>query len=519
MKSYKLLRRFRRIGNIINNRHYLNNSFTVLTVVCLSIGVSIINGCKKFVEVAPPVHQITAAGVYDNDNAAIAVLTGLYINLSGSLSNDDYSAGLMSVSKFAGLSADEFELSSFSSSLLKAYHTNELIMASPTVGYGGESWSLNYSNILAINTALEGLTGSSSLTPVVKQQLLGEARFMRALVYFYLVNNYGGVPLVVTSNYETNRLLTRASKSEVYQLIINDLKEAQSLLSDRYVDINLKPYNLNAVERTRPTKWAATALLARTYLYNAEYAQAEAEATSVINQTSLFTLTPLSGTFLMNNKEAIFQLQPVNLGWNTEDARLFVLSAPPVGPSSYKPIYLSNSLLNSFETGDARKVSWIGNFTDGTGTYAFANKYKSAVNGNAMTEYANVLRLGEQFLIRAEARAQQNNISGAVADINMLRTRARAIPTVSVPNPLPDLNTTLTQAQVLIAILKERRVELFSEWGHRWFDLKRTGNVDAVMGFFTPNVKGGIWDPHDQLYPIPFNELQYDPNLVQNPGY
>ena len=113
-------------------------------------------------------------------------------------------------------------------------------------------------------------------------------------------------------------------------------------------------------------------------------------------------------------------------------------------------------------------------------------------------------------MIRAEARAQIGNISGAQSDLNTVRNRAGLADT-----PAGD------QASLLAAILDERRHELFSEWGHRWFDLKRTGKIDEVMSLVTPIKSGGVttWHSYQQLYPLPLSELQRAPNLVQNSGY
>jgi hypothetical protein len=129
-----------------------------------------------------------------------------------------------------------------------------------------------------------------------------------------------------------------------------------------------------------------------------------------------------------------------------------------------------------------------------------------------------MLRLAEQYLIRSEARAKQGDVAGAVADLNVLRKRARATATLAVPNPLPDLSSSITQDQALNAVLQENRVELFTEWGHRWLDLKRTQKVEEVMKVVTP-LKGGTWESSDQLYPIPSDDISRNVNLSQNPGY
>jgi len=119
--------------------------------------------------------------------------------------------------------------------------------------------------------------------------------------------------------------------------------------------------------------------------------------------------------------------------------------------------------------------------------------------------------LGEQCLIRAEARAQQGNLNGAISDLDIIRKRA-GLPLIANTNP------GISQSVLLTAILHERQVELFTEWGHRWLDLKRTNNVDGVMNTVTTQ-KGGTWNSDWQWYPITLSELQTAPNLVQNEGY
>jgi hypothetical protein len=143
-------------------------------------------------------------------------------------------------------------------------------------------------------------------------------------------------------------------------------------------------------------------------------------------------------------------------------------------------------------------------------TYYYAYKYKAntAFGSSApVTEWPIELRLAEQYLIRAEARAQQNNLDGAKSDLNVIRSRASLAAT-----------TASTQTDVLAAVAHERQVELFTEWGHRWFDLKRAGKIDAVMGVETSK-KGGTWAAYKALVPIPASEILIDHNLTQNPGY
>jgi starch-binding outer membrane protein, SusD/RagB family len=478
-------------------------------------------GCRKLVDIEPPVTSISDQNVFETDNTAISVLTGLYSRISQTGLTG--TSGLAFISKKAGLSADELSLWSGANVNDVAYYSNSLAQNEPNsvsaiTAAGHEVWTNCYSYIFTCNSAIQGLFDSNTLTPSIKQQLLGEARFIRAFLYFYLINFYGDVPLIVNTDYEENRLLPRTSKSEIYQFIIAELKEAETLLSPSYLNGQLLQYSvLNMAERVRPSKWAATALLSRVYLYVGDYVNAETQSSILINYKSLFGLTPMNSTFLKassGNNESIWQLQPVNTSgsnfWSTEDARLFVLTAAPAGFSLSKSVYLSSQLINAFEQGDNRKINWVGSYTDGSRVYYFPNKYKIANASSTLpTEYVNVFRLAEQYLIRAEARAQENKIDEAKVDLNEVRLRAK----------LPG-TTANDKSSLLSAILRERQVELFTEWGHRWMDLKRTGQIDAVMGSVTPSkASGASWKSYQQWYPIPLTDIQRNPNLSQNDEY
>jgi hypothetical protein len=245
------------------------------------------------------------------------------------------------------------------------------------------------------------------------------------------------------------------------------------------------------------------------YLYTGNYAGAEAQAASVIGNSSLYSLPALNNVFLKNSAEAIWQLQPVRSGTqaNTGDGAMFVL--PVGGPNNgNNPVHLSASVVSSFEIGDQRRTNWVNSVSVGSATYYYAYKYKIGSVSTATSEYVMVLRLAEQYLIRAEARAQSGNIAGALSDVNAIRTRAGLAP----------LPSSITQSALLTAIQHERQIELFTEWGHRWFDLKRTNAIDAVMNVVAPQ-KGATWSPFKALHPIPQGDLNLNRNLIQNPGY
>lgn len=455
--------------------------------------------CKKLVDINAPYTSTNAANVYTNNSTAAAVLTGIYAGMS---SSSFTSGGITSMSYFPGLSADELTLFGGSTNAnigFVAYYTNQLLNTTTP-----NFWTSIYKIIYVANSAIDGLN-NPAISPNVQQQLTGEAKFVRAFCYFYLVNLYGDVPLVTTTNYSISESMARTPKAQVWQQIISDLVSAESLLNSNYVESDGVTVKASS-ERIRPIKWAAAALLARTYLYTGDYANAESQASLVISDSSLYGLSALNSAFLKDSREAIWQLQTVNPGYNTPDAGTFLL--PAAGPSTTGayPVYLSKTLVSSFETNDKRRANWIDSVIAKGTTYYYPYKYK--VYAGASQEYIMVLRLAEQYLIRAEARAQQGKLTDATNDLNMIRQRA------GLPN-----TTASSQQDILGAILHERQVELFTEWGHRWLDLKRTDSIDSVMNIVEPIKSGNSWNSNWQWYPVPISDIQKDAQLTQNTGY
>jgi hypothetical protein len=449
-------------------------------------------GSCNFLDVGSPPTQVVDTNVYTGDASATAGVLGIYIGLTArgravpGIAND---AGL---STYLGVAADELL---FATTAYDSYRLNQI---SPAGNAPSLVWSQAYTNIFQCNTAVAGLTASSSLTASLKNQLLGEVKFLRAFNYFYLTNLFGDVPLVLSTDYNANSTLARTPKADVYAQVILDLLDAQKLLAPTY------PVS---TERTRVNQAAATALLARVYLYQQNWAAAEAQASAVLAQASLYTLPTLNQVFLSNSPEAIWQLRYAGtVSTNTADAGYFVPASLTVAPTA--TFQLTNSLVSAFGTPDNRATTWIGTYTVAGTTYRYPFKYQQRIatpNAGLATEYSVVLRLAEQYLIRAEARIRQGKVSDGLADLNAVRSRAGA----------PALATGLSQADALLAVENERRLELFTEYGHRWFDLIRTGRVAAVLGPY----KGGAWDPNDNLWPIPATQLLANPALTQNPGY
>lgn len=439
--------------------------------------------CKKFVNVPPPVNQVVSSTVFADDATALSAVTGMYEEMMSS-QNQFLTCN---TTLYAGMSADE--LIYYTTSNREEFIKNEITQTSHAI-LASYFWNTPYKYIYTANVCLEGLNNSTALTPSLKTTLTGEVKFVRAFCYFYLLNFFGDVPLVTTSDYRQNAVAPRSATATVYAQIIQDLKEAQALLSPAYP----------SADKARPNKWAATALLARVLLYTGDWAGAEVQASAVIGSGSYSLVPNLNNVFLKGSTETIWQLAPVNTIWNTWEGR----ELNPSSSSAVPPYPLTPSLLNAFTPADARKSAWVASKTLSGTTYFYPYKYKVYGNSAPITEFYVVLRLAEQYLIRAEARANLNNTQGAMADLNVVRSRATLAGT-----------TATDRAGLLSAIEAERRLELAFEWGHRWFDLKRTGRVNAVIGALKP----ATWQPTDALWPLPTSQLNANPFLVQNPGY
>lgn len=458
-----------------------NNKIKYLALGMAVVLLGTLNSCKKLIEVKATATQLIGSEVYTDSGTIQTTLAGLYGKLAFQYSSaNPYRYGIATLS---GFSADELQ---YVGSTFDQFINNSIPVIDP---YAADIWANTYSAIYVANSIIEGVTTGSGISDNFRNQAIAEAKFMRAFCYFYLTNLYGDVPLILGTDVAANSIAARTASSAVYTQMIADLQFAQSNLPS--------DYSISSGQRTRANKWVATALLARVYLYTSDWVNAEAQATAVIGNTTLYgILTDLTKVFTPSNNEAIWQFYNDNNGYTG-----FAAAILP-NPVSMIPTYvLTPQLVNAFETGDARMTNWTTSLIYNGATYYYPYKYKSLVAGNA--EYYTILRLAEQYLIRAEARARQSNISGAQSDVSVIRNRAGLA------------NTTAgDQASLLLAIEQERRIELNVEWGHRWLDLKRTGRADAVIGA----EKTG-WKSTAVRFPIPSAEIGNNANLTQNSGY
>ncbi|MBN9383744.1 MAG: RagB/SusD family nutrient uptake outer membrane protein [Chitinophagaceae bacterium] len=479
-------------------------------IVSLAIGLSQLS-CRKMVTVPNPVLSITTNAVFTTDAQASSAMAGIYTQLvNGSLS---FSNGYLTI--LGGMSADELYYYGVGDAQIKAFSPNQLLS---TNSYSYIIWTSAYKAIYGANAVIEGIVASTStgLTDSVRKELTAEAKFIRAFAYFYLTSLFGDVPLAMTVDFNKTRYMPRTPAKDVYQQILTDLKDAQSVLPPDYSVAGAPDY-----ERVIPNKWAATALLARVYLYMGDYTNAANQATAVINNTSLYSLaTDPAKVFLTNSREAIWQLKQgtaVSPYWNATLEGFALIPYPKLTGRAF--YCMTDQLLNAFEPGDLRRSAWVdstnntpyGGASAGLTFYPFKYKIGSynAINGAPSTEYYMALRLAEIYLIRAEAEANgaAGGSAAAIGDLKLIRNRAG----------LGDLPSSLTPAEVVAAVAHERQVELFAEWGHRWLDLNRTGQAHNVLSGI-PGKQPWAGD-YQLLYPIPSAEIQSDHFLTQNTGY
>ncbi|MBC9915555.1 RagB/SusD family nutrient uptake outer membrane protein [Chitinophaga varians] len=463
-----------------------------ITIYALTFVMFITTACNKFVDVPSPDNKITSKELFKDDASATSAVSGLYSQISANGIN--MSSGAVTI--YTGLTSDELISTSGTNTDLIEFQTNSI--SSGNFVNQSSIWPTAYQYIYQANAAIEGITNSNGISSGTRNQLLGECKVIRSLLYFYLTQLYGDVPLITSTDYNTTSVQGRTAMKDIYNFIITDLTDAQKTLTGSYPSTG----------RVRPNIYAASALLARVYLYTGNWKLAEDESSNVINAPQYSLNSDLNKVFLIESNEAIWQLATVGNGINTREGATFV----PFSTSAIPGYILSPQLLSDFEPGDPRRTAWVKSSTISNTTYYFPYKYKVPISfaSSTVTENYTLLRLAEQYLIRAEARIRQGQIGAGINDINVLRKRARG----SNNAILVDLPNNVTQDQALAYVLKERRIELMVEWGNRWLDLKRLHLSNTVLKPIKQN-----WQDNDTLFPIPNQEIILNKNLTQNKGY
>jgi starch-binding outer membrane protein, SusD/RagB family len=355
-------------------------------------------------------------------------------------------------------------------------------------------WGSIYRTIYVANFILEKLPGVPGVTEAERNEVTATARFLRGYAYFVGVYTFGAMPITTTSDLESNRNVPRSSVEDLLAFIEADYAAASG---DALPE---SPVNAGFVSQS-----AVVAARARLALYRQNWAEAEALTSQIIDSENYTLVNDYSDIVLSDfTDEAILEVgYTVNDDPGT-DAN-YGLNDLFRGRREIIPSNQTVVALNNDEAGDRfRNISF-----DLSELGGVDNGWSVAKYGTADEDNNNIIifRLGEMYLIRAEARAQQNKLFGsgsALEDVNVLRSRANGAPAVAN-----------SKEQVLQVIERERLYELAYE-GHRWYDLVRTGRAKVVMTAFNTN-----WQDKFELWPIPLREIQYNPALqgAQNPGY
>lgn len=357
-------------------------------------------------------------------------------------------------------------------------------------GFINNVWYEAFQSINQSNTVLANL---SKVSAANVNRTQGEALFLRGMVYFDLARLFGrswndgdptanlAVPIVLTPTtvISASSYVSRSTVAQVYQQAITDLTRAETLLP--------------ASNNFYACSYSASAILARLYLQKGDYANAAAEATKVIssgayalnaNYADEFPYPSGQAAHVDNTSEDIFAMQVTNQS-GTNYLNTFYASSDNAGRGD---ITIMPNFTADFETGDTR----LNEYNQDSGGILRCDKFDNKY-GNV-----HVIRLAELYLIRAEANLHISASSaiGAtpLADVNIIRSRAGITPFLTVS---------------LAKVLTERRHELAFEGGFFFHDAKRLGTDITPLPYNSPKL----------VFPIPLEDINANPKLVQNPGY
>jgi hypothetical protein len=481
-----------------------------ITIIIALISI-VFTGCEDKLLELTPISENTTDNFYitesDFNSAMNAAYNGLQtINEIDFKMTEVRSDNCYSKRSTAGFNIDDFQLA-------------------PTNIYVAEYWEKAYNAIFRANIILDKIV-DADISAEKKSQYIGEAKFIRALIYFDLVRFFGDVPLVTSVVKLSESFdVRRAPIADVYTQIITDLRDATSLPSS---------YD-NNVDKGRATSVAANGLLGKVYLTLGDFDMANDALDVVINNPNYDLLPTFEEVFSVENEngiEDIFSIQYSNgagngngfnylYGPKVEGADILV----GVGQATIRP---TAELMRVFEEGDTRKKKTYSPYTanpinNDTITDAYFRKFLSTdllLDGG---QNWPVLRYADVLLMKAEVLNELNDLPGAIVQLNEVRSRAFE----GDSDKLYDIANVSDKETMKEVILNERRLELAAE-NQRWFDLLRFGKAEEFLQeeIRTEDFRTGQdlqtqkceMKPHQNLYPIPTQEIERS-GISQNSGY
>ncbi|MGQ0712302.1 MAG: RagB/SusD family nutrient uptake outer membrane protein [Gemmatimonadaceae bacterium] len=447
-----------------------------------------------------PVNEVPAETAINDLATATAALAGAYDALQDD-GGADYLSGSFTV--FNDLPSDDVVHTGTFDTFLEA-DLNDLLADNGTIQ---DIWDILYEGISRVNRLIEQVPPLNNVSQEDKDNILGQARFLRALHYHNLVKLWGDVPLRLTTpaSPEEAGLIARSSEAEVYSQILSDLAQSRTMVAEE-------------AHPTIASVAAVHALRTRVMLFQGNWAGviANADSLEALGQhelepdfASLFTPTTTSEDVLRVNytpEEAHL------LGWWYRSKGDFggrYEVAPSCALAQEFDADVNCTALAPYATYNPADQRGQVTIQKNGNAEIFGGKWPTGIGDEGI----HVIRYAEVILNKAEALARENRLAEAVDEYNRTRVRAGLgahLLGVTDIDPGVGLNLLNTQEEVLGQIWAERRLELAME-GFRFPDLVRTGRAVAVLG---------IEDrPHQVLFPIPQQELDVAPNLTQNPGY
>ncbi|MDP2336055.1 MAG: RagB/SusD family nutrient uptake outer membrane protein [Bacteroidota bacterium] len=384
----------------------------------------------------------------------------------------------------------------------------------------GSIWNNFYLAIRNANLVILNTPKGTAINEADINKFVGEAKFLRALTYFYLVRNWGGVPIRTENNMREYEL-KRGTIEEVYALILSDLQIAESNLPE-------KPSNIG-----RPSKWAAKTLLSDVYLQLNRFAEARDKAKEVI-ESQKYSLVKVSSTDdfqkifgpdVINTTEEIFYLKFIRQVAQGYIWCMFVNDAGTKlhGAGGFTSHYSDQTsfFFTNWDDADLRKGNWfIWNINRGPNSLLSKKLIDPlAVSADGAGNDYTLYRYADLLLIYAESasRAAGKPTLEAMEALNQVHRRAYG----KIPTEASNIDLKIdnyTAETFLDLVIKERGYE-FQYESKRWLELKRTGKAAKII----LEAKGKTIAPMHYLWPIPVSEMNYnkalDPAKDQNPGY
>lgn len=463
-----------------------------------------LNACD-FLDI-PPQNFLSSAAFYETEEDFEQAINGAYAGLYP-IYNEDYIMGeirsdnthyIFKSGDRGGQNVQREQIADF--------------MEDPSNRYTNNRWSNSYILIARTNQILSSIE-KPVFSETVKKNIKGQALFLRAFTYFYLVQYFGDVPLhLVPSTGLHDVALPKTPINEIYKQIVADLNEATILLPTK-----------KEQTKGRVTNGTANMLLAHIYMTLKQYVEAETVLKELILSQQYALLADYSSIFELSNKnssESIFEIQYLQGTMGIQSNFIYKFIPGLLDTKELTGVYGNNQsfggwntptddLLQSYELGDKRKEASIGYYVDEKGnSYPYVKKYlHSHLNFDNTDDNWPVYRYANALLLLAEALNEQDKSAEAITYINNVfgetSIRARA-----------GLNaiTTSDQHSLRELIIKERRIELAFE-NHRWLDLVRTGKAVEVLSAYGQKVKAS---PQKYYYPDGSSPLPQSYNVNEN---